>query len=391
MATLVKRGNRWSVVYKAKDDEGRWKTVFRTTGCRDEEEAKAFLETFNAAREGRLKRDALRTILEEAGYRTGPEIALAGLWKYYEEHAELTGSEAQRKARRNMVAGFVRWCGEKHPDLVSVRDVDERVAAEYWRWMAEDGKSASTRNNIRSQLLVTWRGIQAEAGISVNPWDLVQRDQGGGESYRMLELEEILRVFRAAKGFVEPGVEAGFWPWAIVAGLHTGLRLGDLATLEWEEMQPQESLLVLTPNKTKHWGGDRWAVHTMDAPWVGMLPARPSPATGPVWSRTARKAARGASGLRGFAEICALAGLEVEGESDGRRKRAVKLVTFHSLRHSFVTHLLRTGKVTEQDLVRQGNWSTVDTVTAVYNSAKWEQAKAAAAKVAGAMPEVRWE
>ena len=391
MATLVKRHNRWSLVYKERDQRGGWRTVFRTTGCKDEAEAREVLETFNAAREGRLKRDAVRKILEEAGYRAGPEVALAELWDYYEAHAEKTGSEDQQRARGNMVAGFVRWCRERHPELVSVRDVDERVAAEYWRWMADDGKSPRTRNNIRGQLIVTWKGIQAEAGIAVNPWELVQRDQGGGESYRMLELEEILRVFRQAREFVEPGVEPGFWPWAIVAGLHTGLRLGDLATLEWEEMQPQEGLLVLTPNKTKHWGGDRWAVHTMDAPWVGMLPAQPDPAGGHVWPRAAKKAARGGSGLRGFAEICALAGLEVEGSAEGRRKRAVKLVTFHSLRHSFVTQLLRTGKVTEMDLVQQGNWSTVDVVANVYNSAKWEQAKAAAAKVAAAMPEVRWE
>ena len=76
-----------------------------------------------------------------------------------------------------------------------------------------------------------------------------------------------------------------------------------------------------------------------------------------------------------------------EGE---RRKKAVRLVTFHSLRHSFVTHLLRSGRVTERDLVAQGNWSTEAVVRGTYNHSKLEQARAAAVRVAAAMPEVKW-
>lgn len=394
MATLVRRGRVWSIVYKAKGEDGRWRTVFRTTGCTEEAEARGVLETFEAARAGRLKREAIRTILEEAGYQVGPEIGLDGLWEYYAEHAECTGSRRQQQTRRSMLLAFVRWMQSRHPELPQVRDVDERIAAEYWRWMGEDGKSASTRNNIRGQLVVTWRGIQAEAGLALNPWTLLPRDQGESESYRVLELEEILRIFRAAKDFGETGVERGFWPWAIVAGLHTGLRLGDLATLEWEELQATAGLLVLTPSKTKRWGPDRWAVHTLDAPWVGMLPARPEGGSGFVWPGAADRGRPEATRkLLGFGTICALAGIETKGtpKDRGRRKRPVKLVTFHSLRHSFVTHLLRGGQVTERDLVAQGNWSTEAVVRGVYNSAKWEQARLAAAKVAAAMPEVRWE
>ena len=392
MATLVKRGNRWSLVYRVRDGAGRWKVVFRATGCTEEGEARKLLDTFNAAQAGTLKREALRKILDGIGVQAGPEIAVAGLWEYYRGHAEASGSADQVRARENMVRGFCRWCAMTHPEVTQVRDVDERIAAEYWRWMAADGKSPRTRNNIRGQLLVTWRQIQAEAGLASNPWAAVARDQGGGESYRMLELEEIRRIWREAKGFAEPGVEPGFWAWAVVAGLYTGLRLGDLASLEWSELQEREGLLVLLPNKTKRWGRDRWAVHTLDAPWVGAL-GPIGGRDGFVWPMAARKAGRGGMGLRGFGEICRRAGLATEGpqEAGVRRKRAVKLVTFHSLRHSFVTHLLRTGKVTEVDLVRQGNWSSVEVVSSVYNSAKWEQATAAAAKVAAAMPEVKWE
>jgi hypothetical protein len=58
-------------------------------------------------------------------------------------------------------------------------------------------------------------------------------------------------------------------------------------------------------------------------------------------------------------------------------------------RHSFVTHLLRSGRVTERDLVAQGNGSTEAVVRGTYNHSNREQARAAAVRVAAVTPEVR--
>jgi integrase len=84
---------------------------------------------------------------------------------------------------------------------------------------------------------------------------------------------------------------------------------------------------------------------------------------------------------REFREICEAAGLVVRRPGEGRRKTAVRAVTFHSLRHACVTAAAAAG-VDMTDIQRLVGHSSVG-MTERYDHSEGE---AAALRVARAMP-----
>ena len=134
-------------------------------------------------------------------------------------------------------------------------------------------------------------------------------------------------------------------------------------------------------SKTKRKG--MVVLHSLSRPWVAELPRV---VQGWVWPAAAAAVARDPSALsQEFKGICAAAGIETEREAAAgeRRRQAVKLVTFHSLRHTFVTELVRAG-MSHRTLVEQGNWANEATPSKVYDGAKEDSARRAATTVAEA-------
>ena len=216
----------------------------------------------------------------------------------------------------------------------------------------------------------------------MNPWSAIKRDRNGSIPYQPFTHEELEALRKSARTFVSQFAEPGFWPAAIEMGYYTGLRLGDIATLTSIELRTEDDFLVLVPNKTRHWGDDRVAVHSLSLPWVRMLPPILEESNDFIWPLAA--ASYQATRLSDdFTAIAKTAGIQLdrEPEEGERRNKAVRLKTFHSLRHTFATDALKAG-MTESELRDQGNWSGTEVIHDHYNHAKMELAKKAARKVA---------
>ncbi len=385
MACLVKKGTHWYIQWNEKKD-GKWRARTRGAGTTVCAEAQRRLKIFNDAEAGRVSEDRTRSLFKAVGVdavRENPELTL--LWQWYLDHCDVSGAEAQRRDRENALNRFVKWLDAAHPEIKRVREVSLRICSEYWKHLEKEGKSASTRNNNLSALNVIWSCVHAPMELDSNPWAAIRRDQGGSIRYQPFTQEELDSLRRMAAVF-RTLAEPEFWPAAIEAGLYTGLRLGDIATLDWSELPLDDSFLILVPNKTKHWDEDRVAVHSLSLPWVKLLPERRP--EGLIWPMAAECYAAGRLSKE-FTEMAKAAGivLDREPEEGERRTMNVRLKCFHSLRHTFATIALKHG-VTQEELRDQGNWSGTEVIDAHYNHAKLELAKKAAARVAEVMREV---
>ncbi len=396
MATLLKQPGckNWYVVFRKRLAEpvGRRtsRVVWLATGTADEGQAKEMLCQVNEMIQQRTRKSALaRAAALIGGPGTVPERRrLADLPEFYRTVAELPGDEglkSQDRARLNMLAHFLGWLGKRHPELEYLQEVSPQITAEFWRWMAEDAKSPRTRNNYLSQLNVIWRTVGAEAGLALNPWAMIRRDQAGGTRYGDLSIQQIGRLLWEAERYTESVLDPGFWPGAIRMAVYTGLREGDVATLEGAEIRREQDCLVLAPNKTKRWGTGAQVIHSLDAPWVAHVPT--PTAGGMVWPLAAKAYGQGKGHVfaREWKELCRRAKIAVErpAEEGERRKRAVKLATFHSLRHTFVTQALEAGAA-KDDIRKLAGHSTI-AMTEHYDHTP---ALAAARRVAAAMPAI---
>ena len=386
MACLRRKANNpvWQIQWNEKID-GVWRSRSRSTGTTDYAEAQRRLKIFNDAQAGRLSEDQTRSLFRAVGIeavRENPD--LTQLWQWYLSHCDVSGAEAQRRDRENALNRFIKWLDDAHPEIRRIREVTLRICSEYWKHLENEGKSASTRNNNLSALNVIWSCVHAPMELDSNPWAAIKRDQGGSIRYQPFTLEELEALRRVAAIF-RTAVEPDFWPAAIEAGLYTGLRLGDIATLDWTELSVDENFLILVPNKTKHWDEDRVAVHSLSLPWVQLLPERRP--DGLLWPIAADCYSNGKLS-REFTEMAKAAGivLDREPEEGERRLMNVRLKCFHSLRHTYATIALKRG-ITQEELRDQGNWSGTEVIDAHYNHAKLELAKKAASRVAEVMRE----
>lgn len=212
-------------------------------------------------------------------------------------------------------------------DIVSFRDA-----------LRAGGRAVSTCNMVVKKILsVPFEQARRLGYIPTNPChgvtllkDRVEARQGAKEPFAP---EELGRLIEAAKGD---------WKGAIIAGATTGLRLGDIAEMTWEQVDLKQKLVRC--EMTRKTGADvTLPLHPDFEDWLeeqtkGIGKAR-------VFPSFVDQQISGRTGLsQQFVAIMWDAGIVSKlAEAKGKAGRTRLKKTFHSLRHTFISNLANAG------------------------------------------------
>ena len=350
MASIQKRKeSKYLYLVWWQDGKQRW----RSTGTDDWALAQRALEELKATLAGEVREERIRDMLEFAGQIKvkSARVPMESAWEVYSQqpmHREVrVGTQKLKKQR---LANFVEWMGQRHPEARAVHEVTERLALQYMASLAD--KAGQTRNNILSDLRSIWDVLRIPLGVG-NPWSAVKRVEVRHIPHQAFDFKQVRKIFTLAQQWSAAGKGDGnFWPAAIAIGYHTGLRFGDVCELSWEEVDFPGGRLVIFPNKDR--AKRKPVVHPLHKDFAGflqqrlaMLAAQKMKAEGPVWPAMAARYQKGNQRL--YEEMQALfkaAGIQTRraaDRKDGPRTRSVKEYGFHSLRATYATMLTDAG------------------------------------------------
>ena len=333
MAWLYQRAGskRWWLGYRT---GGR--QFLKSTGTSDRREAESILGDFEALAVAKKRNRLTRELYESLSGSTAPKITLKGAVGRWLKECQATSATSTLRSYTAIagdLASLLKADGKK-PLLADVS------AAEVKMFLADKmtRTSAATANYARKVLRVFFRWAVGEGLILVNPLTgagfKVRKPSKKRRPFTIAELGDLLRV-----------APDPFWKYMVLAGFYSGLRLGDLATMQWRSVDLEADILKVRTGKT-----DTEVAVPIHLALKAVLVARKADCgavkpDGHLWPEAAdlyrRRGAAVLSGCfrRGLLVPTGLADpISRKGGTRGGAREASE-VSLHSLRHSFVTFL----------------------------------------------------
>lgn len=282
---------------------------------------------FFAAKAGGVKRE-IEKLRNEL-----PGLLVADSWDAYEnapERPDTTG-EGELIAYEARWGRFVKWLAVKHPEALEMRQITRDMAAEYLRVLSDRRVGACDYNRTLRNFKRIWSVLALNTENKMqekSPFENMAQRRVDTKARRALSEEEVRKVCEGLTGEMRV---------LFAIGLYTGLRLGDACQLRWETVDMTNGIITVTPAKTaKHSGAVvRLPIHPVL--YAILSETSESKRIGAVVPRLDRDYRRCHTSIsvrvRKIFEKC---GIETQQVVEGCKKRR-PLVSFHSLRHTFVS------------------------------------------------------
>ena len=264
--------------------------------------------------------------------KTKREVPLADIWDLFAERdpeiGNVTGGTLKNYKRG--VTDMITWMrrnGARH-----LGEITPERATHFLRHEREANCLVSY--NCRLVLLKrVWRVLSGEKDIQIVPetWESFQKLKGAknASERRALKKEEVKALL--AESSKDRNLHL-----LITLGLYTGQRLGDCASLKWENIDMEKGFITLTPEKTKRHGVKvSVPMHPELKKELEGMPRDGEYLSGAnakeYKTRTLEKR------VSALFETCGIVTSEV------RAGKRVILTGFHSLRHTFVSWAIQSG------------------------------------------------
>jgi integrase len=337
----------WIACFNGVGSDGRVRRFKRSTKTTDRKLAQKLADEWEqlekSAGEGRLTESQCRKVIAQMYERTvGEPLHFKTVREYLTEWVESKKNETEVRAwlkYDQIVTEFLVHVGPKADRLL--REITPADIRSFRDALKRKGLAAPTVNHAIKILRMPFKAAHDAGYIDINPntKNTVRpvKDEARNFEKDVFTREQLGDLLKAA-----PSED---WKGAILCGYYTGLRLRDIADLEWSAVDLGERIITVTTRKTRK----RVAVliHPRFAVWLEKQTRGIGKA--PVFPTLAGKAGGGKSGLSmAFKRIMEHA--EIKGrllrEANGEGRSQCSL-SFHSLRHGFVSAMANAGVAQE--------------------------------------------
>ena len=353
-----KQSPKWHAQFYVSGPSGSRIRCRKSTGSTDRTEANEiameWFRTEQLARKGMLTATKARDLISEVYERhSGQKLVHATLKSWAKEWIEQKRASLSAKSISRydgVVKNFLETVHDKVDCPISQFTISD--AHRFRISVLATGKSNHSVNLdfkiIGSMFRVAHRG----GIIPSNPFEAVESLPSDTESHLPFTMEQVSLIFSACQGE---------WKGLVTLGFTTGGRLGDLATLKWENVDLEEGILKFRQSKTRRHLKSRDVEIPMHPMLRGYLEGIESGCRkGFILPKLAQiaqvKGTGGRQGLsRGFMEIMEKAGVADGSDSTvsstkpaakkgGRKgRRARSRLSFHSFRHTLTSILHNAG------------------------------------------------
>jgi integrase len=353
MASITKDAHQppktpfWIACFNGVGSDGKVRRFKRSTKTTDKKLAQRLADEWEAleklAGEKRLTESQCRKVIAQMYERTvGEPLHFKTAREYLTEWVKSKNNETELRAwlkYNQIVTDFLAHIGVKADRLL--REITPADIRSYRDALKRKGLAAPTVNHAVKILRMPFKAAHDAGYIDINPntKNTVRpvKDEACDVGKDVFTREQLSELVKAAP--------SDDWTGAILCGYYTGLRLRDIADLQWSAVDLEGRIIKVTTRKT----GKTVTVpiHPQFAAWLDKQTRGIGKA--PVFPTLAGKAGGGKSGLsmafRRIMERAKIKGrLLREANGVGRSQSSL---SFHSLRHGFVSAMANAGVAQE--------------------------------------------